>query len=458
MIKCYLCDKPFDGKIVVDHKEHIIQNSIGGGITAESILCKSCGAGLGETVDKPFFNAIRALAVVFDLRRERGGKASALGRVIPKEGFEVIPNDAKFWCRHNEVKVPNQPVIIINRIKKEIYIFAASLKQKKQFIQSSSVQEYISNKFTISDGIALEELIEGISFDININSTELLRGLIKIAISYALYNGIDRKYIQNFIIDDKDIICDDELIKNNVISYFPTGIAESLYEAYRYKTDDFPPNHQLILFSIDCRLYCYIDLFGIVQKYVQLTDEYVGDPIIRRYVQKCPKWIFKPTDWQSRRYKDLLINAQQFGVDTYGRTREDIQRDVLNKAESRSYELPADDHLDKIEPLLSRLVQLPHKYWRGHSTISDIYDRALRAEREFGCEYLSVLGTNKLLVMRFIQNFDKNHFRIKNEKGTCPFLSSKIDSVLLKRYQKLRVSDFLTTFGNSGNMSINILQ
>ena len=36
------------------------------------------------------------------------------------------------------------------------------------------------------------------------------------------------------------------------------------------------PNHQIQLFNISNNLYCFVEIFGCIQKYVHLSDKYKG--------------------------------------------------------------------------------------------------------------------------------------------------------------------------------------
>ena len=73
MNKGYLCGKEFDDKDVKKHDEHIIQQSIGGNLTVNDILCSSCGGKLGNKVDVPFVNIFEGIATRLDIKRDRKG-------------------------------------------------------------------------------------------------------------------------------------------------------------------------------------------------------------------------------------------------------------------------------------------------------------------------------------------------------------------------------------------------
>lgn len=49
--KCYLCGKKFNDTDTQEHEEHIIQQALGGTITANDILCKNCGNRLSKEID-----------------------------------------------------------------------------------------------------------------------------------------------------------------------------------------------------------------------------------------------------------------------------------------------------------------------------------------------------------------------------------------------------------------------
>ncbi len=141
MTHCYLCDRPFDGDAIVDHREHVIQNGIGGGLVAWGILCKGCGANLGTSVDAPFYEAMAPLCAAFDLRRDRGAPVKVRASVAVRQAF--AGNGAPIACmvERGADPVPMAPTIIKDYGAKMAYVFGASPKQVRDYVASKTVRD-----------------------------------------------------------------------------------------------------------------------------------------------------------------------------------------------------------------------------------------------------------------------------------------------------------------------------
>lgn len=454
MKRCYICDREFDGDIVLDHGEHVIHNAIGGGLIATSILCQNCGTNLGDSVDKGFNVALRALCAVFDIRRDRGGRIAVPARVTIRSGFSVDPPEPKFSVEHGGDPTPLAPMMVKDDVAKVAHIFGATAKQVIAYQKSPAVRKLVQGGYTIGTNFSIGEFVERVALEICPDSLDVARGIIKIAVSFALQAGVEPALIRHFVVNNRDITRDEPKIRCAVRPYFPTGWCEALYEADRYDTDDFPPNHQLTLFSLDNRLFCHVDLFGVIQRYVLLSQDWSGTPILKRYLQKCPKWIFNPDDWKARRPKDLNVLALQFNVPTEGRSWEDIQAEVLHRAFSRPYELSATNMLEKPGAMLTMLAMMPMDKHSSFPIVAAVRHRADVAETIFGCDFLTTLTENSVKTLIFIRDLDIDMFLITNENGNCPDLSWATPADVLQNYQKFRLSEFVRVFADSWSIEI----
>lgn len=442
MKNCYLCNRTFNSQDVVDHGEHIIQNGIGGLLVVPGILCEACGAKLGSSVDNGLGKALRALCVVFDIRRDRDKRLVVPAEVTLKNGLVMEPPTRDFFVEQRLTPLPNGPVVIRDQASMVAYILGSTTRQATAFAKSSAVTNLQASGFHLKVNSDPAQLIDRVILRVDCKSLGLDRGLIKIAIGYARYNGIDRKFLQHLIVDDCDIICDEAQVNQTVLPYYPTGWCEGLYEAERYQTDDFPPNHQLSLFSYGKRLFCYIDLFGVIQRYVLLSDAWTGPKIRARYVQRCPKWIYDETDGRPRRIQDLHMLAGEFGIEMNGRSWDDVAKDVRHAATTRPYELPPSDHLAKPGQMLQYLALMSKASPPMHEVILTVRRRAAIAEKNFGCDVNTAITGNCLRVLEALQNRDPEDFRITNEKGFSPDLLKKVDASRLAAYQDFRLRQF----------------
>lgn len=455
MKRCYVCDRLFNANTVLDHGEHVIPNAIGGGLIAKGILCQDCGTSLGNSVDRRFCEALKALCVVFDIWRDRGGQVNAPALVTIRSEFSIAPASQEFSIEYGADPVPRAPIIIKDDVAKVAHLFGANAEQVRNYEKAGAVLALQKSGYAIRTTSSIRDLIERVALEIRPNSLDIARGIIKIAVAFALKAGVKSALIQHFVVDKREITNDDSKISRAVQPYFPTGWCEAVYEADRYETDDFPPNHQLILFSLGNKLYCHVDLFGVIQRYVLLSEKWHGPAILKRYLQKCPRWIFSSDDWMARRSKDLDLLARQFEVRTEARSWEDIQEEVLKKASARPYELSAANQLEKPREMLSILAALPMDKHSSFPTVEAVRQRADVAEAEFGSDFLITLATDRLRTLNFIRDLDINQLRVTNEHGPCPDLSAATPSSTLWEYQKFRLGEFVRAFADSWSIEIN---
>lgn len=446
MSKCYLCDRAFDGQDVVDHGEHVIPNAIGGLLIVNGILCEACGNKLGAGVDDRLGDALRALCVVFDIRRDRDKRLIVPVEVTLKSGLVLDPATRTFFVEYGLTPRPKGPTVIRDDVAKIAYISGSTEDQVRQYAHSPAIAALRATGYQVELDPDLEPLIDRVVLRMDWDSIDLARGLIKIAIGYARYHGIARSVLSHLIVNDSDIMNDPTRIRRAVSAYYPTGWGEALYEAERYGTDDFPPNHQLALFSHGSRLYCYVDLFGVIQRYVLLSDAWPVLAVRERYVQRCPKWVYNETDGCPRRIQDLHMLAGEFGINMTGRTWDEISRDVRNAATSRPYALPPHNHLAKPGYMVHHLATMTKAPPPVHTTTATVRRRAGIAETVFGNDINAALGANLLKVQRFVRDWDPNEFRITNEKGFSPDLSAAVGSGRMTAFRDFRLTQFATTY------------
>lgn len=449
MGNCYLCDRAFNGKDVVDHGEHIIQNSIGGLLIVDGILCEACGSKLGSSVDDGLGKALRALCIVFDIRRDRDSRLVAPAEVTLNGGLEPDPPNQDFFVEPSSAPRPRGPVIILDEAAKVAHILGSTQVQEKKFLRSPKINQLQASGYCLKLGSDIAQLINRVVLRVDCDSLYLARGLIKIAIVYARKNGIDLNFMKHLIVDESDIIGNDAQVNQAVLPYYPTGWGEGLYEAERYQADDFPPNHQLSLFSYGKRLFCYIDLFGVIQRYVLLSNAWTGHKVRARYVQRCPKWVYDETDGRCRRIQDLHMLAQQFGIEMTGRSWDAVAQNVRHAATTRPYELPPSEHLAKPGMMLEHLVCMSKAGPPVHEVTATVCRRAAIAEANFGCDVNSTIANDPLRLLLFLQDWAPEDFRIINEKGFSPDLSAEVDAPRLVAYRDFRLRQFSQAYAKS---------
>lgn len=223
MIHCYICDRAFDGVTVVDHGEHVIQNGVGGGILAWGILCETCGAGLGRSVDAPFIRAMAPICASFDLRRDRGGPVGVRARVTLASEFAGNGDPVVCTVEHGADPVPVAPVVLKEHRARIAHVFGASARQVRDYVASRAVKDLEADGFVVRTGSRFGSFVEGVALPFRPDSIEIARGVLKIAISYALQAGVPRGVIRHLVAGDRDILDDETQVRGVVTPYFPTA-------------------------------------------------------------------------------------------------------------------------------------------------------------------------------------------------------------------------------------------
>lgn len=302
---CYLCG---DGLTDANkHHEHIIQNSIGGILAPDTILCRTCGNELGGEIDTGFVaifkNIVARLAIKIDRKSNNAARKSSgkIGQV------DVIISD-------NQV-VPAKPQHI--KIGNKTFVFAPkkSLSEYKNHIKN----EY---KLSESDIIEITNLtgMGNVEIPFQLDNIAFKRGMAKIAVGFAAYSGISRDHLSDII----DL--EERKIKNDivVVPFVPIASFDKLIERVKPHiwADDYA-HHELLLFTYDGveeavgkhkrLLLCYIDLFGTFQCYVLLNGDYKEKNVSNDYYQ----FIFKKQNYDIKSLpdtKNLQLLIREAGI------------------------------------------------------------------------------------------------------------------------------------------------
>jgi hypothetical protein len=280
--------------------------------------------------------------------------------------------------------------------------------------------------------------------------------VLKIAIGYASWSGVPRKYFEH-LLDQEDLTNSDAVLESTVFPYYPTTDAERFFETEKHTHEDWYPTHHLYLFSQGTDLYCYVELFGAIQKYVHLSGRYAGQPLRQKYVQKAEKWEFDEKTFTARDPKDLHILAGQFDVPMNGRPWEDIQKDVLHRARSRAYSLEPDNTIEKVGNLMGLLIQFSLlKNADQFEVVRSMFQKASMAKAQLGLSLLDDLRANPMIGLRLIrQTFED--FRIGNVDASCPKQARKVSVVDLDKYAAYKIYELLRAKGREALLQYTIL-
>lgn len=268
--KCIYCNQ----EITTPSKEHVIQNALGGLYESTDICCPQCNNYISKYIDAPFttiFNPIIS-------RIDKFSKTNNTKSEPPCTGY-VIYNGQKYIANIKSGKVVSCP-----ELSRQLHCDAAKLP------------------------------LEIVEYKFDLQNTYFQQGMNKIAFNYALASGIDSKLLQHGLhiqkspSDISSITFNYPLIPfyamNPIDNYLELETKMGLY-------------HSMILFQQHTRLWCYIDLFNTFQYYVLLSDKMPtnGTPIYKSYAQTLQKPNRTPPELDICRHKDIMIYANQYGVE-----------------------------------------------------------------------------------------------------------------------------------------------
>lgn len=454
--KCYLCDKLFDSERVLKHGEHIIQDSLGGTLIANEILCASCGSKLGNSVDGPFVMALAPLTVFLDLPRGAGAHAKAETRLLPNEDEAASLAKVTFSLSNDFTVVPSRPLMFTSDSKKTVTVIGSTLKQAEQFSNSPAVKVALSSGYSLELSANAAPYAQSLLLPVSPGSMNVLRGVLKIALDFANNSGVPREVFKHLLADG-DLTNSEALLRSSVFPYYPTTDAERFFETEKHTHEDWFPTHHLYVFNHDTSLYCYVELFGTIQKYVLLSNEYDGPPIEAKFVQKAERWHFNPDIFTAKDPKDLQILSGQFEVDMRGKSWNKIQAEILQLAASRSYSLDPDLTIEKVRALIGLVIQFsllrtPEKF----DVVKRVFEKAEIAKVELGLSLLDDLRANPMIALPLMK-YPFEDFRLRNGHESCVTRAREVPIDKLEKYTAYKFYSLLRAKSQEGMMKYEVV-
>ncbi|MGV6476759.1 HNH endonuclease [Azotobacter vinelandii] len=439
--KCYVCREFYDGKVTRRHEEHIIQNAIGGKLTSNRILCEDCGKDLGDFIDTPFSSELALFNILHSTNRDRKSrKSSAKIEVLTKIEPECPSESTTYRLCEDYRVLPNHPIFFRDEVKKTITVIASTPKQAKDFSKSRTIQQLAKAGYSVLQEADVSNYARKFIFKIDTHSIAIIRGVSKIALEFALQSGIESRFLKGFIDALLDRF-DAEKIRQLVTQYYPTTDEEKIYEISKHKHEDWYPNHQITLFSNGSNLYCYVEVFGAIQKYIHLSTEYGGEKIIKRFTQRVKSWDFNPDDW-SGGPKELHMFAGQFGIQFDGRSLKDVEKEVIHQASIRSYTLDPEIQINKVEVIMQALIHYVVSNIKGIPVVDGLLAKSVSADQTFGLSIIKKLNDNPLTALKMIKK-SYWHFRARSNLDCCPTLAKKIAPEVLDQYARFKLYESL---------------
>lgn len=268
-MNCVYCGEP----ITVESREHIIQNAIGGLEESTDICCAKCNNYISKYVDKPFVTTFNPIIARINNFAKTNNKKSS-----PSYSGKAIYNGSEY-----SVVFKNGQVVACPELSKKLHCDISKLD------------------------------FEIVSYDFIIDNKTFVKGVSKIAFNYALSKGIPLDAIKDglIIVKDEDKIANISF-KYPVIPFVPLNPMDNYIEL---KTS-LLLYHNLILFSQDNNLWCYVDLFNTFQYYVCLTDKWPKEQkVSESYFQQLKRLDRTIPEIERWRPKYGLIYADLYEVD-----------------------------------------------------------------------------------------------------------------------------------------------
>lgn len=370
MNSCYLCERPLEADISetsLNHYEHIIPQTIGGQLTARDILCKECGGDkcLGGKVDKPFSETFRIVTERIDMKRDRQT------RPVPLKGkLRVLENDSIIEVSlRDSVLSAQRPNYKIDHSTKKVLVFANEVVAKdfvKKVERDLTSNHEIDPDYqfeVISDLTKYPEYFGVLELPFAIDNQIFEKGFAKIAIEFALSQGVARSVVSHLI----DTTTRTIKAEGTLLPYYPIFKPEEIIEYLRTSIDECFMSHSLVLFSQRQiqengdelkQLYCFIELFGTFQYFVRLNMNYIGkniEPIT--YSQKILKASSEEVDINGLSPKDVSIYMRELGISfnhIKDKTDEEAKKMIQKTFDSRNrYKF---DYSDNMKRLVDRML------------------------------------------------------------------------------------------------------
>ena len=267
--KCVYCKKVIETR----SKEHIIQNALGGLYESEDICCDKCNNYVSKHIDAPFtktFNPIISQIKNFTKTNNTNSHPLCIGKAI--YNGEIY-----------DVKIKNGKVVSCPKLSKKMKCDASKLS------------------------------FEILEYDFQIENSSFKSGISKIAFNFALEKGINFEVLSKGVeVKENDGEVEEILFKFPVIPF----VALNPMDKYIELETQMELYHNLILFSQNNMLWCYVDLFNTFQYYVLLSDEWDGEEVVlETYLQLLQKIDRTIPELYIRKPKDILTYAMYFNVE-----------------------------------------------------------------------------------------------------------------------------------------------
>jgi len=191
MSNCYICEQ----KILSDntYNEHIILNSLGGKLKSKKVICRSCAPAF-DSVDAALGKLLNPIAAQLNIERDRGipqpFSVDVAGKV--DEEYVIMPGGKPRLSRP-KVDISEDLIAIEASDEKTARGILKGAKKKHPELTDDVIESLIKG------AERRKESVGKVNYSIRLDNLSLLRAICKMAMSFYMLKGGDRKYIAHLI-------------------------------------------------------------------------------------------------------------------------------------------------------------------------------------------------------------------------------------------------------------------
>lgn len=316
-MKCYVCNREMGTKNIPGacktHREHIIHNAIGGRLVSDKILCEECGKKY-SAADAKFVKLFGGFLEMlrYKMTFHHGGTGSPVkayryncnndksdAEVVCLKDTKVLPYNKK-WCRQ------------VDEESRNVYVYSHRkiFKNLKEMLSKEYPNYKIINYESMGGAIAMFFSEDNPNF-----YQELLNGIIKIGVEYALSEGFNRDVLNRCIkVNGDGAASIFSYEKAHIFPYYPYDNFDMVYERIRPHILGYP-THSVELLSYNNYLFAFVDLFSTFQFWILLSDIYDGESVNTYFCHSIMKELSAQQFPFWRRNVSPLIANQRYNID-----------------------------------------------------------------------------------------------------------------------------------------------
>lgn len=333
---CYVCGREMvEGAECCPHDEHIIPNALGGHLTSNYILCKTCGGSYSRG-DRSFVDLFGCFVHNMEHRMlfDRGHS----GTLVKGSYFD---GDDKISINVNKDGATLQQPIVKEESDKVTIMANKTVagQMRKKYEKEGKKVETVENLY----GLLALNFSEG-NADFN---GQFKEGFVKMAVEFALHKGIGREQLDVALTINNDGSAKVNFDSIPVFPFVSMDRYSDVFERNRFDLEKLYPSHTLMLFNEGGYLFCYIDLFSTFQYYVMLGKNYKGSDVYHVYYQPLfaqrEPYKYSREEVKGMRMSELHALVCELGIDYKDKPLDTIYDEIVEMSNKLSISRAYDD-------------------------------------------------------------------------------------------------------------------